>query len=284
MHSRAAVLLVALSASSAPSVAMAQAPSATVAPSTLADGIQALARGDVVAAVRILVPLAHAADPDPLAQFFAGALYELGSGVDVDPAKACGLFLSPAAHESPLAAQAEALAQTLQRGDSPMRTFCAAAAAGVWREAPTAVFELAPAHSIAVDAAGLTVAYHGTQHTQPGRGSHTWSPLAPRYTRFEVPGHIPAIRHFVESWSWFPNNLQAPTGWSLVWSLAEVVRGDVLEPVTPLPIATVNGAWPSKTLAPEALGRLRLSRAGAVEQVIPGPSPSVRVVPSPGAR
>lgn len=287
MLCRAATLAaacLALSALGAPHAAWAQAAIPPRPSATAADGISALASGDVAAAVRILVPLAHAADPDPLAQFFTGALYELGSGVDADPAKACGLFLSPAARKGALAAQAEALAQTLQRPDSPVRAFCAAAAAGVWREAPTAVFELAPAHSITVDAAGLTVAYHGVQHTQPGRGSHTWAPVAPRYTRLTVPGPVPVARHFIEMWSWFPNNLQNPTGWSLVWSVEEVIRGDVVEPLTPVTVATVAGAWPPTTIGQEALGRLRLNGTGVVEQVLPSGALPGRGMPAVSSR
>jgi len=56
-------------------------PSPIAAQSTTADGIRALAGGDTAAALRILQPLADGSDPDPLAQFFMGTMYETGSGV-----------------------------------------------------------------------------------------------------------------------------------------------------------------------------------------------------------
>jgi hypothetical protein len=50
-------------------------PCAAGAQTTTADGVQAILRGDYLAAVRILRPLADedAPQPDPLAQYFMGS-------------------------------------------------------------------------------------------------------------------------------------------------------------------------------------------------------------------
>ena len=122
--------------------------------STTADGIRTLAEGDTRAALRILGPLASAPDPDPLAQFFLGALYGTNSGVPGDPIRACGLYLKSATKANPLANEAIALAAVI-RGNNPFMSAVCESFGNLGEPLP-ATFILGPGHSVTTDASGLT--------------------------------------------------------------------------------------------------------------------------------
>jgi len=83
-------------------------------PSATADGARALIRGGTHTAIRVLTPLAEAASPDPLAQFFLGMAYQSLPGIE-NKAFACQLFKRASVAANPLAPQAEAMAASFQR-------------------------------------------------------------------------------------------------------------------------------------------------------------------------
>ena len=84
------------------------------AQSTTEDGLRAVLRGDYQAAASILKPLADAARPDPVAQFFLAVLYHSGQGVRRDQLLACGLFASAATLVNPFSEQSAAIAALLR--------------------------------------------------------------------------------------------------------------------------------------------------------------------------
>src|SRR5688500_14908330 len=72
-----------------------------------ADGVSALARGDLHAAARILQPIAENwRVNDAAAQFFMGTLYETGRGAPLDPLRACALYQLAMQDEGPFGQQA----------------------------------------------------------------------------------------------------------------------------------------------------------------------------------
>ena len=105
------------------------APSQVGAQSTTVDGVRALVRGDIQAAVQILTPLAGQADStDPLAQFFLAMSYQAGPGIAKN-AYACRLYLRAAVPANPLARQSWSLAAALQRQFASAPSLCVGATA-----------------------------------------------------------------------------------------------------------------------------------------------------------
>ncbi len=258
------------------------APSFASAQSTTADGIRALARGDTEAALRILKPLADASEPDPLAQFFAATLHDTGSGVAMDPVRACGLYLKSATstNTNPLASQALALADTIRRVDPRIAALCEAARIGVWREPSAAAFVLGPEHKVTTDASGFTVDYHGIKRTVPTTwGGVEWVFLPTRYTRLEVTQPVAAARHFIEFWFWIPNDVRTPTGWSLTWNVYEVTGAEAYVVAQSLGVASANGRRPPTAFSVDAVGRLRVNAHGEAERVVFGPDAHSSVIP-----
>jgi TPR repeat protein len=107
------------------------APSAGLAQSTTADGVQALIRGEYEKAASILRPLAEESqEPEPLALFFMATLYHWGQGVVIDQNRACGFYLRAATVASPLGTQALALARSVYMDQPLLRRECEVAGAG----------------------------------------------------------------------------------------------------------------------------------------------------------
>src|SRR5262245_36743363 len=98
-----------------------------------ADGIVALTRGDVAAAVRLLAPLVEGqAEPDPVAALFLALAYQFGGRGPSDPARSCGLLMRAATPANPLKRQAELLATQLHMNHTVMRNQCAIGATRGW--------------------------------------------------------------------------------------------------------------------------------------------------------
>jgi hypothetical protein len=273
-HSLLVILAVALLASSP-----------VAAQSTTADGIGALARGDTAGAFRILRPLADAPVQDPLAQFFLATIYNTGSGVQMETIRACGLYLKSAIDRNPLAKQAVALADAIHLNNPQMRALCVAGMAGVWREPPSARFQLGPDHWVTTDSSGFIVGYGGVQRTVPTDwGGPEWVFLPTRYTRLEVTRPIATTRHFIEFLFWIPDDVQSPAVWTLVWSVFEVVGSEAY----PLPdtagVASVTATRPPASYPVAAVGCLQVNADGDIERVVSGPNGHTSVVPYRGPR
>ena len=259
------------------------APAVAAAQSTTADGIRALARGDTGTGLRILRPLVDASEPDPLAQFFLEAVYATGAGVPIDPIRACGLYLKSATSTNPLASQAVALADAMQRLDG-LGARCATANIGVWGEPPPAHFVLGSDHWVTTDASGFTIGYRGTTRAVPTTwGGQAWVFLPTRYTRLMVTRPVATARHFIEFWFWVPDDVQTPTAWSLVWSVSEVIGAEAHAVGNGVTVVHVDGSRPPAAYAVDATGRLQVNVEGDVERVTFGPNAQTRVMPSPGA-
>ncbi len=259
------------------------APSLAAAQSTTADGIRALTAGDTAAALRILRPLADAAEPDPLAQFFVAAMHETGSGVVMDQVRACGLYLRSATSANPLAREALALADAIRRLDPRMAALCEKASIGVWREPAAAAFVLGPDHKVTIDASGFAVEYLGNRRTVPTSwGGVEWVFLPTHYTRLEVTQPVPATRHFIEFWFWVPNDPRTPTGWSLIWTIYEVIGAEAQAVGQSLVVATASGSQPPTRYSVDAVAGLRVNARGEAERVVFGPNGSSSVIPYRG--
>jgi len=252
--------------------------------STTADGIRALAEGDTRAALRILGPLADAPDPDPLAQFFLGALYDTNSGVPGDPMRACGLYLKSARSANPLASEAIALAAMI-RGDNPFISAVCEASGNLGEPLP-ATFILGPGHSVITDATGLTIAYRGTERRIPTDWSALGFVFLPtKYSRLEVTRPVPATRHFIEVWCWTPDDPPRLTSWRLLWAVYEVT-GDMAQAIWTQPVVamSVSASQPPVIRTVDAIGRVQINAQGEAEQTVFGLNARTTVIPYRGAR
>jgi hypothetical protein len=254
-------------------------------PHTTGDGVQALVRGDYQTAARILQPLADsAAQPDALAQYFMAMLYYSGQGVPQNPVRACALYLSAATSPTPLSPQALDLARLIQVEYGPADAqLCASASANpaLWREAPTASFELAPDHSISIDQTGATVTYNGTiNHAAMLMGGPGFVFLPIRFTQLDVSQPIRARRHFVEFFIWQPDTVSNPTAWTLGWILFEVIGPD-FRPVTgDKSLLTVTALQPPDSFDLNVAAHVALNANGEAEWIVSGgPNPRRAIVP-----
>lgn len=126
---------------------------------TTEEGIRAMLRGEYQAAARILRPLAEdAVRPDPVARFFLAVLYDTGQGVQLDQARACGLFLGAATRPNPFAEQSSAIAMVMQEevGGAGF-PFCVEDEG--WYGEPPQSFVLGPGHRIVFADTGITLDY-----------------------------------------------------------------------------------------------------------------------------
>ena len=200
-------------------------PATGVRAQTTADGVAALARGDVQRAVDILKPLAEGAmRPDPGAAFFMGTLYEAGRGVPVDPMRACALYSTAGFDRASVFSDA-ALAvvrRMFQTHGAEWYAECGALAMlGLDHHFEPVTFQLGPNHSVAWTLTGATITYSAEVRKFPFPVN-----LAPRGTLFLplVQSDVPAADagspplHFVQFAFWEPKG----DAWSLRWFLYEI--------------------------------------------------------------
>jgi hypothetical protein len=253
------------------------------AQSTTADGIGALARGDTAAAFRILRPLADSAsNPDPVAQFFLAAVYDGGLGGN--RIRACGLYLKSAIVANPLASQARLLADAIGGLGPRMPDLCSAAGTRAWGEPLPARFVLGPDHVVAIDAAGFVIRYRGTERSAAiDPGGLEWVFLPTRYTRLQVARPGARARHFIEFFSWSPDDPLSPRLWSLSWCVYEVVESEIHVAAFVL-LAYVAGDRPPADYPVNSVARLRINGDGEVEAVASGPNLSTSVIRDRGRR
>lgn len=265
-------------------------PSAAGAQTTTADGVQALIRGDYQTAVRILRPLADqdGPQPDPLAQFFMAMLYRSGQGVPRNLGRACGLYLSAAKPANPLMNQSLDLARSMQQEMGPPgEHFCSEARADRWRDAPPASFTLGPGHTITIDDAGATVLYNGTQkHITLASGAGPGTvPLPSRYAPLDVSRPVGARRHFIEFFSWSPYSPFDPSGWTLSWSLSELVGSDLIPIAMNQKLVTITAPQPPMVFDVDSAAGVRVDANGEAEWVVRGgPNPRGALIPFRGPR
>jgi len=249
-------------------------------PASVADGVQAMVRGDYQTALRILKPLGEdSATPDPIAQFFLATLYESGHGVPPDRMRACSLYLSAGAPENPLASQSLLLAQTIREQMGPVGgKFCAP---GVWRALPTTTFRLGPDHWVRFDEAGTTVGYQGAEQRLPGRnGGNGWIYPPMRYTPLDVRAPVAGRRHFFEMFIWMPDESSGQKTWTLGWLLIEVSGADATSVAGSPSVLTIAAVQPPTPFDPSTVSRLQVDANGEAEwAIISGPNQKSAVIP-----
>src|SRR4051812_23199550 len=237
------------------------------AQSTTEEGIRAVLRGDYSAAVRILKPFADSRDnPDPIAQFFLGVLFETGKGVQADMARACGLFLRSGLRDHPFSEQSAALAANMreQLGDGASM-LCVANE--TWRHGPPQVIALGPEHQITFSDTSVVVV-HGEGETR------TFWKLPPeaivlpiQYTPLSVSRPVSARRHFLQFFQWMPDESAHPSSWTLTWALSEVVNDQWLMIDYEANLALVSGAAVPDSGDVAHFVRLRVNADGEAEFV-----------------
>jgi hypothetical protein len=260
-------------------------PGAAGAQTTIADGVQAILRGDYQTAVRILRPLADedAPQPDPLAQYFMAMLYDSGQGVSRNSDRACGLYLSAAKPANPLMSESLELAQFIQAQSGPFGAHrCSSASADRWRDPPSVSFTVGPGHSVTIDDRGATVLYNGTQtHTTMQMGGPGFVHLPTRHTQVDVSRPVDARRHFIQSFIWSPYRPFDPSAWTLHWVLNEVVGPDLISVDTGNQgLVTITAPEPPTSFDVDGAAGVRVAANGEAEWVIrSGPSPRSGVIP-----
>jgi hypothetical protein len=268
------------------SLAVLLAPVGAAAQDTTADGVIALAHGDAKTAARILALRAESATaPDSVAQYFLGLLYESGIGVTPHPVRACGLFTQAAVDNSPFAGDARARAFMLRQ--SPvMAPLCDAAASAPWRMPPPSRFQLGPRYSVATDDDGITVTRDGdSRGTRLGLGGAGWVFLPFRHTTIDMPRSGAVKRHFIEMPWWMPDAPAAPSSWTLMWVVVEIVGLEGRMIAGHPAVAIVPGAVPPTAVDLDSMARLQVNAAGDVERyVASGPNTGVTTVPLMEAR
>ena len=199
------------------------AATAAQAQTATADGVAALARGDVQRAVEILRPLGEDwRHPDPSAAFFLATLYDSGQGVPLDPARACALYQWAAGDVNGVFSQAAGslMRKTLLSSDTARRDECQVMVqVGLDHHFEPATFRLGPLQTVEWTLAGATITYGNNVRQFPIR-------LGPRGAVFLplLQTDVPAAEagspplHFVQLALW------CPTGdtWSLSWFLYEI--------------------------------------------------------------
>jgi hypothetical protein len=254
-----------------------------------ADGVDALLRGEYQRAVEILRPIAERSPrPDHVAEFFMGTLYENGFGVPVDAMRACALYVRASSDgTSPFAAQANALVR-LFWGSLSREAFeeCSLLASiGFDHGFQPVTFTLEPEHWIEWDVSGYTISYNGkSRRTQAllAQNGAVFLPL--QHTVLSV-GPLRSIRrHFIEMFSWIPNNDRQ--AWTLHWRLFEVVRDNLIA-VTTEQLVTISAQKPplGPSFDVRQLVSLRVNDGGDPEwAVLDSANPRSAVIPSEADR
>lgn len=262
------------------------APHLAAAQTSMADGVQALIRGDYATAHRILQPLAEATPhPDPVAEFFLATMYESGLGVPANQIRACGLYLKAARADTPLTSQSAALADAIIPDNPVLRNLCTEASVASWSEPMPASFTLAPEHWVRIDRSGLTVGYQGAQKTATMTlGGPGWVNLPIRHSYADVTRPTETRRHFVEFFVWIPfRELERPT-WRLFWFIYEVVGVEAFQVTLGPSLLIASDQQPSATVSIDNIARIRVNANGEAEQVVGGDRPRTSIIPSGGVR
>jgi hypothetical protein len=250
------------------------------AQTTTADGVAALARGDVSRAADILRPIAEDwRHNDPDAAFFLGTLYETGGGVPLDPVRACALYNTATASGMFGEPASMLVKKLLFSHDEAWRADCMMTAQiGLDHRFESLSFTVDGEQSVEWTVGGAKVSYKGTSQWFPvpvaSRGAR-FLPLRRRDLRASAAG--PAPLHFVQLFVWQPSD----TGWALRWHLYEIFRGG-LTMATAETVSTSNGAEPPR-VDPDALIDLHVNASGLPEVTLKTPAGPRTVAITPQA-
>jgi hypothetical protein len=191
-------------------------PADTTAQTTAADGVQAFLRGDHASAIRILKPLAEdGPGVDPVAAFFLALAYQSSPGLG-GSMRVCGLFRRAAAATSPVAAQAQRMAEKLSGVSGLAFEQCMLASVRGWGEPAWMTFTLSPGHRVRIDRGGFDVEHEGASKRSPESwGGPGWTFLPFRLTEV-APAAGRERRHFIELFVWAPHSRIDVPEWSLL--------------------------------------------------------------------
>ncbi len=244
---------------------------------TARDGTDALARGDVQTAVSVLQPLVESwPSPNPLLDFIMAALYENGNGVPVDRLRACALYLRASSSDNSrlFSESGFILSGSLREmlGDDEFRRCVLLVSTGLGHQFQPVTFTLEPGHwiTLELDTAAITYQWKETKHELDLAITGIIF-LPPKHTELPASGAPPGRRHFIEVFSWIPDQ-QAQT-WTLLWRVFEVVR-DRLDRVTQADLGSISAERPptGPTFDPSRMARLRVNdEARAMWEVLEGP-------------
>jgi hypothetical protein len=252
------------------------------AQSTTEDGIRAMLRGEYQAAARILRPLAGAAQPDPVAQFFLAMLYETGRGVGFDSLRACGLFLSASKHAHPFTDQSAAIAAFMREQlGAGASEFCVADER--WQGGPPQSFVLGTDHRIVFADTSISLTHGDTEWRTPLRLGVGAEYLPIQYIALDVTRPSVSRRHFFQWWAWTPDTTLNPSSWTLSWMLSEVA-GDQWIPIThEKSVAVVNGVRPPASFDPAQVIQVRVNPSGDAEfSITTGAGTRTDIIPARG--
>jgi hypothetical protein len=259
-------------------------PRSVGAQGTAADGVDAFLRGEYERAAQILQPIAESPWPpdDGAAAFFMAAMYENGLGVPRNPARACALYLlgSEAGWPGPgpLKEQAMRLAEPLRQSMSrEQHADCILLTqVGFEHGFQQAFFHLEQQQWVTLtlsnEAQGVeaTVMYEGREKRVPVGIAETGVRFLPiEHTELTMSWPEPARRHFIEFFTWRPVQKRQ---WSLLWSVFEVVRDDLVH-VTSEELLVVEAERPPSDTTVRGLASLRVNGLGDAEWVVGGDNP-----------
>jgi hypothetical protein len=254
------------------------------AQTTTEDGIRAVLGGDYRAAVRILKPLADAAEhPDPVAQFFLAVLYDAGKGVHADMGRACGLYLRSASHPHAFSDQAATIGAMIrdQLGNGASLECLVEER---WQGGPPLTFVLGPNHQIVFSDTRVTVT-DGEQESRTTMIPPEAAPPRIQYTPLDVTRPSATRRHLLQWFQWMPDVPANPSSWTLTWALSEVVGDQWILITFEKSLAVLKGPGKPESQDVTSLVHLQVNASGEAQFTIPGSaSPRTEVIPWKGNR
>ena len=254
------------------------------------DGVVALARGDYPRAIEILKPIAEDwRTEDPVAQFFVAGLYESGTGVPVDPLRACALYMRAGnPSDNPFSQEASRLFAASASRDLEFNDECQSLAIiGFDSGFEPATFDLGPGHWVEWKLSAATVTYNGqTKRVEmPFFRSRGTRFFPVQHTELATGPTRALSRHFVEMFVWQPSGKSGP--WKLQWLVFEVVRDEIITIEVSDPLTTAEGDAPPRpeSFDPRDYAVLRVDDEGHAEwAVLKGPHPRAERIESDAER
>lgn len=255
------------------------------AQTSTADGVDAFVRADYQRAAEILKPIAESWRPrDHVAEFFMATLYESGLGVLADPMRACALYVRASSDTiSVFGPQADALIQALQRSLSSdeFQDCVLLANIGFDHGFQPVTFTLEQGHWITIDLGGATITYEREEkRIDLGLATGGVMFLPVEHAELTVGPGQSARRHFIEFFVWIPG--QNTETWTLMWSVFEVVRNDLVA-ITSEELLTLSAERPPRgpSLDVHGMARLRVNDRGDAEwAVLSGPNQRSGIIES----
>ena len=253
-----------------------------------ADGVVALARGDLHAALAILKPVGEdLRRRDPVAQFLMAGLYETGQGVPLDAVRACALYTRAGSNfDDPFGRAAErSLRRLVSRGQEFSEECQILSNLDFDHGFEPVSFDLGPGHSVQWTLMAATVTYRDrTNRVQLGFVAPGSRFLPLQYTELSTGPTRSLIRHFVQIFAWYP---AGHTGWALRRHLFEIVGLELVGVDTSAPLATRDGKAPParEGFDPAEYAVVRVDEQGSVEwAILKGPNATTQRIESEAER